>query len=275
MNAETDRTRMFRSSQSITYNVFMPQASSDSDCPPAMRFASTQWSLVLAARGDSSAENAAALAALCTAYWQPLYGYVRRRGYSVEDAQDLTQSYFSRLLEKRFLDQADARRGRFRAFLLASLKNFMINEWHREHAQKRGGDRFALSLDERHHAEALYAAGQAAGMVIPLSPEKQYERSWALAVLNRVTAQVAAEFTAAGKEAIFEGLKTFLTGDAGELKYSQAAALGMGEGAARVAVYRMRGRFRDVLRAEIARTLAAPADSGAIEEELRFLLAAL
>jgi RNA polymerase sigma-70 factor (ECF subfamily) len=252
--------------------MFMPQAPSDSDCAPAMQFASTQWSLVLAARGDSSAAGAAALAGLCGTYWQLLYGYVRRRGYSVEDAQDLTQSYFSRLLEKRFLDQADSRRGRFRSFLLASLKNFMVNEWHREHAQKRGGDRFALSLDERHRAEALYAAG----MVTMLTPEKQYERSWALAVLNRVTAQLAAEFTAAGKEAIFEGLKAFLTGDAGELKYSQAAAaLGMGEGAARVAVYRMRGRFRDVLRAEIARTLADPEDSGAIEEELRFLLAAL
>jgi len=149
----------------------------------------------------------------------------------------------------------------------------MVNEWHREHAQKRGGDRFTLSLDDRQHAEALYAAGQA---VTTLTPEKQYERSWALAVLNRVTAQLAAEFTAAGKEAIFEGLKTFLMGDAGELKYSQAAAaLGMGEGAARVAVYRMRGRFRDVLRAEIARTVADPQDSAAIEEELRFLLAAL
>ena len=255
----------------------MPQAPTDSDCAPAMRFASTQWSLVLAARGDSAASGAAALAGLCGAYWQPLYGYVRRRGYSVEDAQDLTQSYFSRLLEKRFLDQADARRGKFRSFLLASLKNFMVNEWHREHAQKRGGDRFALSLDDRQHGEALYAAGQAIAvtMVNMLTPEKQYERSWALAVLNRVTAQLAAEFTAAGKEAIFEGLKTFLTGDAGELKYSQAAAaLGMGEGAARVAVFRMRGRFRDVLRAEIARTLADPEDS-AIEEELRFLLAAL
>jgi RNA polymerase sigma factor (sigma-70 family) len=253
--------------------MLMAQALSDSDCAPAMRFASTQWSLVVAARGDSSAEGAAALAGLCGAYWQPLYAYVRRRGYSVEDAQDLTQSYFSRLLEKRFLDQADARRGRFRSFLLASLKNFMANEWYREHAQKRGGDLFALSLDDRQHGEALYAAGQA---VTTLTPEKQYERSWALALLNRVTAQLAAEFAAAGKEAIFEGLKTFLTGDAGELKYSQAAAaLGMGEGAARVAVYRMRGRFRDVLRAEIARTVADPEDSGAIEEELRFLLAAL
>jgi RNA polymerase sigma factor (sigma-70 family) len=260
----------------MTYNMLMPQAPSDSDSAPAMRFASTQWSLVLAARGDSSAAGANALAGLCGAYWQPLYGYVRRRGYSVEDAQDLTQSYFSRLLEKRFLDQADARRGRFRSFLLASLKNFMVNEWHREHAQKRGGDRFALSLDDRQRGEALYATGQAAGMVTMLTPEKQYERSWALAVLNRVTAHLAAEFTAAGKEAIFEGLKTFLMGDAGELKYSQAAAaLGMGEGAARVAVYRMRGRFRDLLRAEIARTLADPEDSGAIEEELRFLLAAL
>src|SRR3954468_24046326 len=139
---------MLPSNLSIPYNVLVPQAPSDSDCAPAMRFASTQWTLVLAARGDSSPDSSAALAGLCGAYWQPLYAYVRRRGYSVEDAQDLTQSYFSRLLEKRFLDQADGRRGRFRSFLLASLKNFIVNEWHHEHAQKRGGGRFALSLDE-------------------------------------------------------------------------------------------------------------------------------
>jgi RNA polymerase sigma-70 factor (ECF subfamily) len=220
----------------------------------------------MAARGGSRTE----LADLCGGYWTPLYAYLRKRGYSAEDAQDLTQSYFSRLIEKGFLQYADAARGRFRSFLLASLKNFAANEWHRDHAQKRGGEARVVSLEDTERAEALYAAAQA---VTHLTPERIFERNWALTVLQRVTRALAAEFTAAGKQAVFEGLKQFLTGEAGELKYSQAAAaLGMSEGAARVAVYRMRGRFRDLLRAEIGRTVE---DSAAVDEELRFLMAAL
>jgi RNA polymerase sigma-70 factor (ECF subfamily) len=219
--------------------------------------------MVLAASGGSREE----LAELCSGYWAPLYAYLRRRGYSVEDAQDLTQGYFSRLLEKGFLAQADAERGRFRSFLLASLKNFVANEWHREHAQKRGGEARAVNLEDTGRAEMLYAAAT------DLTPERLYERNWALTVLERVTGALAAEFAAAQKQAVFDGLKQFLTGDAGELKYSQAAAaLGMSEGAARVAVYRMRGRFRDLLRAEIGRTVE---DEGAVDEELRFLMGAL
>lgn len=226
-------------------------------------FGSTRWSMVLAASGGSREE----LAELCSGYWAPLYAYLRRRGYSVEDAQDLTQGYFSRLLEKGFLAQADAERGRFRSFLLASLKNFVANEWHREHAQKRGGEARAVNLEDTGRAEMLYAAAT------DLTPERLYERNWALTVLERVTGALAAEFAAARKQAVFDGLKQFLTGDAGELKYSQAAAaLGMSEGAARVAVYRMRGRFRDLLRAEIGRTVEDAAD---VDEELRFLMGAL
>jgi RNA polymerase sigma-70 factor (ECF subfamily) len=216
--------------------------------------------MVLAAQAGSQDE----LAALCGGYWTPLYAYLRRRGYSVEDAQDLTQGYFSRLLEKGYLDHADAARGRFRSFLLTSLKNYVANEWHREHAQKRGGHMLELAGD----AEKAYASA-----ATDLTPERLYERNWALAVLHRATATLAAEFTAAGKQRVFEGLKQFLTGDAGELKYSQAAAsLGMSEGAARVAVYRMRGRFRDLLRAEIGRTVSAPEE---VDEELTFLMAVL
>jgi RNA polymerase sigma-70 factor (ECF subfamily) len=223
-------------------------------------FGSTRWSLVLAARSGSREE----LAELCAGYWTPLYAYLRKRGYSVEDAQDLTQGYFSRLLEKGFLAQADAERGRFRSFLLASLKHFVANEWHREHSQKRGGGARITTLED---SETLYAAAP------DLTPERLYERSWALAVLERVTRALAGEFLAAGKQDVFEGLKQFLTGDAGELKYSQAAAaLGMSEGAARVAVYRMRGRFRDLLRAEIGRTVEVEED---VETELRFLMEVL
>jgi RNA polymerase sigma-70 factor (ECF subfamily) len=229
-------------------------------------FGSTRWSVVLAASSGSREE----LGELCRGYWTPLYTYLRKRGYSAEDAQDLTQSYFSRLLEKGFLQQADASRGRFRSFLLASLKNFAANEWNREHAQKRGGDARVVSLEDCERVETLYATGQARTDV---TPERLYERAWALALLERVTHKLAAEFSAAGKREVFEGFKQFLTGDAGELRYSQAArALGMSEGAARVAVYRMRGRFRDLLRAEIGRTVASPEE---IDEELRFLMSAL
>jgi RNA polymerase sigma factor (sigma-70 family) len=219
--------------------------------------------MVLAAQAGSQDE----LAALCGGYWTPLYAYLRRRGYSVEDAQDLTQGYFSRLLEKGYLDHADAARGRFRSFLLTSLKNYVANEWHREHTQKRGGQSQVIALDDVKRAEQINAASS------NLTPERLYERNWALAVLHRATASLAAEFAAAGKQRVFEGLKQFLTGDAGELKYSQAAAaLGMSEGAARVAVYRMRGRFRDLLRAEIGRTVSAPEE---VDEELGFLMSVL
>jgi RNA polymerase sigma-70 factor (ECF subfamily) len=229
-------------------------------------FGSTRWSIVLAARSGSPEE----LADLCGGYWPALYAYLRRRGYTPEDAQDLTQSYFARLLEKGFLQQADAARGRFRSFLLASLKHFVANEWHREHAQKRGGVAHMLSLQDPTHAETLYAAAQA---TVDLTPERLYERNWALTVLEHATTALAGEFASAGKQAVFDGLKQFLTGDAGELKYSQAAAsLGMSEGAARVAVYRMRGRFRDLLRAEIGRTVE---DDAEVDEELRFLMTAL
>jgi RNA polymerase sigma-70 factor (ECF subfamily) len=165
---------------------------------------------VLAARDGSHAE----LADLCGAYWPPLYSYLRRRGYSAEDAQDLTQSYFSRLLEKGFLDHADAQRGRFRSFLLTSLKNFVANEWHREHAQKRGGHTRFVSLDDVARAESSYGSSQAA---TNLTPEMQYQRNWALTVLERVTGALAAEFAAVGKLAVFDALKGFLTGDAGEV----------------------------------------------------------
>jgi RNA polymerase sigma factor (sigma-70 family) len=216
--------------------------------------------MVVAARSGSQSE----LAELCGGYWTPLYAYLRRRGYSVEDAQDLTQGYFSRLLERGYLDHADAARGKFRSFLLTSLKNYVANEWHREHAQKRGGHVPVVAGD----AEKFYEAA-----ATDLTPERLYERNWALAVLHRATAALAAEFAAAGKQHVFDGLKQFLTGDAGELKYSQAAAtLGMSEGAARVAVYRMRGRFRDLLRAEIGRTVSGPEE---VEEELAFLMKAL
>jgi RNA polymerase sigma factor (sigma-70 family) len=235
-------------------------------------FASTEWSLVLAARDGEAPAAEAALSNLCSAYWRPLYAYVRRGGRSVEDAQDLTQSFFSHLLEKRGLRHVDPSLGKFRTFLLASLSHFLTNEWRRENARKRGGQAQFLSIEDMTRAENSYAAGLSSAQ----TPERVYLRNWALAVLERTAMRLAAEFSAAGKERVFEQLKPCLTGDRDGPRYAElAAALEMSEVAVRVAVHRMRGRFRDLLQQEVAQTLAEPGDAGAVEEELRFLLAAL
>jgi RNA polymerase sigma-70 factor (ECF subfamily) len=235
------------------------------------QFGSTQWSVVLAAKEGGSESAQAALATLCATYWRPLYAFARRSGYSVEDAQDLTQSFFSRLIEKDSLRHVDPTLGKFRAFLLTALRNFLANEWRRGQAWKRGGATQIVGIDEMTRAESTYAASQPASE----SPERVYERNWALALLDRTTARLAAEFAAAGKSRIFEGLKPYLAGDR-NTPYGQAAAgLGLSEVAFRVAVHRMRGRFRDLLVDEVSRTLPAPVDPAALEEELRYLLAVL
>ena len=235
-------------------------------------FASTQWSLVLAARDRRSPESGDALQSLCAAYWRPLYTYVRRSGRSIEDAQDLTQSFFSRLLEQDFLRHVDPALGRFRTFLLVSLRNSLTNEWRREQAGKRGGASQFLGLDEMTRAEDYYAAG-AAGRD---TPEQVYERNWALALLGRVTQRLQDEFAAAGKSAVFDNLKPFLEGDRPAVRYADVARdLGWSEVTVRVAVHRMRGRFRDLLQQEAAATLSDPHDRASIEEELRYLLSVL
>jgi RNA polymerase sigma-70 factor (ECF subfamily) len=234
-------------------------------------FASTQWSVVLAARDAEPERSRAALAALCASYWRPLYLFVRRTGLSVDDAQDLTQGFFAHLLEKEGLRRVDPALGKFRAFLLASLKNFMANERRRGEAQKRGGGASVVSLEEMTQAEDLGAA-EADGS---LTPERIYERNWALELLRRATARLEAEFAAAGKATLFEHLKPYLTGDR-EMRYAELAALlEISEVTVRVAVHRMRGRFRDLLQDEVAQTLPDPGDAAAMEQELRFLLAAL
>jgi len=235
------------------------------------RFATTRWSLVLAAgKGDSA--GAEALAALCRGYWRPIYHYVRHRGFSRDDAQDLTQGFFTRLLEKKSLRRADPGRGRFRSFLLAAVKNFLANEWDRRQSQKRGGDACFLSLDEMESFEAQY---RTAGARPESTPESLYERTWAITLLGRATERLAAEFETAGKARLFETLKTFLIGE-GDVRYSEASkTLEMSEGALRVAVHRMRARFREMVRAEIRETLPQPNDPEAVEAEIRHLLSAV
>jgi RNA polymerase sigma-70 factor (ECF subfamily) len=232
------------------------------------QFATTRWSLVLAAGQRRSPQSSAALATLCENYWYPLYAYVRRRGHEADEAQDFTQAFFARLLEKNDLAAADPGRGRFRSFLLASLKHFLANEWDRARAEKRGGGRSVLSIDfgtaeERYRAEPSH----------DLTPEKIFERRWAFVLLENVLARLHDESAQAGKADSFDRLKGFLTGEQTQVTYGQLAAeLNMSEGAVKVAVHRLRRRYRELLRAEIEETVADPQ---VIDQEIRDLFSAL
>jgi len=232
-------------------------------------FATTHWSLVLSARDPRSPQSADALEKLCRAYWYPLYAYARRAGQSKENAEDLTQAFFARLLEKKFLDAAEPERGRFRSFLLVALKRFMANEWDRERAQKRGGGRTHVPLDTE-LAERKFQAETAAGET---SPDHLYDRRWALTLLAQTMARLRGEFAAAGKTGEFEKLKSFLTADKREIGYATVAGeLGTAESALRVAVHRLRKRYRELFREEITHTLAEGED---VDAELRHLLTVL
>jgi RNA polymerase sigma-70 factor (ECF subfamily) len=223
---------------------------------------------VLAAGRGASPDADAALAALCQTYWYPLYAYVRRQGHQPDDAQDLTQAFFARLLEKHYLQTADPERGRFRSFLLTAFQRFLSKERDRQRAQRRGGGRKLLPLDfeageRRYGLEPAHEA----------TAEKVYEQRWALTLLDRVLARLRDEFDRAGKQKDFDCLKVYLTGEAGTPSYQEAAAgLAMTEGAVKVAVHRLRRRYRDLVREEIAQTVADPQD---VDEELRHLLVAL
>ncbi len=220
--------------------------------PP--RFATTHWSLVVAAGQGDSPDAKAALATLCQIYWYPLYAYVRRHGHNPHEAQDLTQEFFARLLEKDYLHDADRERGKFRSFLLTAFKHFLSKERDRANALKRGGGRPTLSLDlpageQRYRREP---ADQS-------TPETIYERRWALTLLDQVITRLREEFVAAGKGPLFERLKVFLTGERGPEPYARLAVeLDLTEGALKVAIHRMRRRYRELLRAEIAQTVDTP-----------------
>jgi RNA polymerase sigma factor (sigma-70 family) len=226
---------------------------------PGSRFATTRWSVIAAACDGPTVQSDAALEALCRAYWYPLYAYVRRSGHAPADAQDLTQAFFARLLEKDWLRDARPGLGRFRSFLLMALKRFLAKEWRRENARKRGGGLAWVALDAG-EAEARYAIEPALG------PDETFERRWALTLLDRALAGVADEYREAGRAEEFATLKGHLVAPRGEIDYeATAAALGMSAGAARVAVHRLRKRFREALRAEIAQTVATP---GELADEL-------
>jgi RNA polymerase sigma-70 factor (ECF subfamily) len=235
---------------------------------PSPLFNTTQWSAVVSASGDTSPEAQRALEQLCVTYWYPLYAHVRRQGYSVEDAQDLTQEFFARLLERKYLRLADKNRGRFRTFLLTSLKNFLINEWNKANREKRGGGCQVISLDTE-QTETRFRAEPADNR----TPEKAFARRWAMVVLDRVLDQLQAELVADGKGLVFEELKSSLSGEEGESSYAEIGLrLGMTEGNLKVTVHRLRRRYRELLRSEIARTVEDPS---AVDDEIRELLTAL
>ena len=231
-------------------------------------FLTTHWSLVLAAGQRALPESEKALASLCESYWYPLYAFVRRLGRQPDDARDLTQGFFARLLEKDYLRAADPGRGRFRTFLLAAFKHFLANEHERAAAQKRGGGRVIVSLD--------FAAGEGRYSLEPahgLTPERVYERRWALTLLDVVLQALQDEFARPNKVKHFERLKGFLTGEGSSDPYRQVAEeLDMTEAAVKVAVHRLRRRFRELLLAEIAQTLDDPTEA---DDELRHLFEAL
>ena len=231
-------------------------------------FPRTHWSVVLAAGQHSSPAAQAALEQLCQAYWYPLYAFVRRRGYSPEDAQDLTQSFFERLLERNLLADLMPSGARFRSFLLQALKNHLASEWIRAHAGKRGGTQSILSLEEL-GAEARYKQEPADAA----TPETVFERRWASTLLQQALHKLREEQVAAGKKALFEALASCLTGAEPAQPYARLATqLGMSEAAVKMTIHRLRRRYGEFLRLEVAQTVIVPAE---VDQELRHLLSVL
>ena len=233
------------------------------------RFAATRWSVVAAAGGDRDATGTRkAMEALAQAYWFPLYAFVRRQGEGPAQAEDLVQEFFATLIEKEYLAQVDRAKGKFRSFLLAAMKHFLSKERDKARAKKRGGGRRVIALDAL-DAEARYALEPADRQ----TPERLFDRRWALAALELVLGRLAREYAAGGKAELYAAIQPSLTGGAEALDTDRAAtALKMTPGAVRTAVHRLRRRYRDLLKAEIAQTVRSP---GQIEEEISYLLKCL
>jgi DNA-directed RNA polymerase specialized sigma24 family protein len=230
-------------------------------------FATTRWSVILAAGQRNGPDTDLALEELCQTYWFPLYAYLRRQGRSPENAEDLTQSFFARFLSRNYLKGLDSEQGKFRNFLLVAFKHFLANEWDHATRQKRGGGVPTLSLDWE-SAEGRYTLNP----VDNLSPDRLYDRAWAVTLLERVVNRLRDECAHDGRSTLFAELQPFLTAGKSAIPYAPAAAaLGLSEGAVRVAVHRLCRRYRDLLRAEISETLSDPTQ---VEEELRSLLSA-
>jgi RNA polymerase sigma factor (sigma-70 family) len=248
----------------VPHSTSEPSRQSDGFGPA--QFGQTHWSVVLSAAGRQNPGHAAeSLEKLCSLYWRPLYAYIRRQGESPHDAQDLTQEFFLRLLKKDWLDAVDQGKGRFRSFLLAALKHFLSNERDRARAQKRGGGQPPLPLDFA-NAETHLSFQPAENA----TPETIFERHWATTLLEQALARLRQDYAGQGKEALFEQLKTTLTEGRGSVAYSAlAASLHLSEAAVKMAVHRLRQRYRECLRAEIAQTVATADEIG---DELRHVM---
>ena len=239
------------------------------DARPSPRFLTTHWSVVVSAGQAADEEALAALEQLCRAYWYPLFAYVRRRGYSEEQAKDLTQAFFAQVISRGYIADANPERGRFRTFLLTSLGHFLANEWRRDQAQRRGGGVEFISLDFAHEQEE-----RAGDQAHDLTPERIYERRWAEAVLGRVLERLRGEFDGTTVKR-FDVLKRFMTEDRGASSYAEAARdLGLTEPAIKSAVHRLRQRWRALMREEIAQTLNA-ATAQEVDDEIRYLIGVL
>ena len=224
--------------------------------------------MVLTAADETSPRSADALGELCQTYWYPIYAFLRRKGCAHDAAQDLTQEFFARMLEKRYIDDVGPEKGKFRTFLLVCLKRFLANEWDKTQAQKRGGGKAPLSIDFE-DAEGRYSLEPGH----ELTAQKVFERRWALTVLERSLAGVAEEFARSGRGDLFEALKVYLVGESGAPAYAEIASkLKMTEGAVKVAVHRLRERYRAALRREIAATVSSEEE---VDQEIAELFAAL
>ncbi len=229
-------------------------------------FATTHWSVVLAAGQPGSPQTAVALETLCRTYWYPLYAFVRHRGYSPEDAQDLTQEFLARLLATHALGRVHPAKGRFRSFLLASLNHFLANEWDKARAQKRGGGQTLVSLDT---AEARYRTEP----IETMSADRLFERQWASTLLAQVAAHLRDDYCSTGKGPLFDGLQIYLSGEKGVAPYGETAdQLGLSVEAVKKAVERLRRRYGEVLREEIAQTVSNPVE---VDDEIRHLRSVL
>ncbi len=233
-------------------------------CNGARAFHTTHWSVVLAAKDVSASGAAVALETLCRTYWQPLYAYIRREGYEQADAQDLTQEFFARLLEKNYLGHLQDQRGKFRSFLLTLVKHFLSDERDKRRAQKRGGGKAAISLDDPELEQGSHIASER-----ELSAEQLFDRRWAQTVLDNALRQLGKDYRESGRGALFERLKDYQPGAALETYAQIGAELGMSEEAVKSAVHRLRRRHREILRAEIAHTVDRPEE---IDEEIRYLI---
>ncbi len=230
-------------------------------------FTTTHWSVVVSAQGQDTARSRQALETLCRTYWYPLYAFARRSGRSPADAEDLTQAFFCRVIEKDYLKSAEAAKGRFRSFLLVAFKRFAANEWDRQHAQKRGGFAAVVPIDQE-FAESRFAADTQHN----LAPDVLFDRQWALALLERTVEQLGREYSASGRAELFTLLRPCLVEDQSALPHAEIARrLSLTEGAVKMAVHRLRGRYREILREQIAQTVSSAAE---VDEEIRHLFAA-